>query len=285
MCECPLTIGSRTLAYKRPFLDILAEPLVRVFARSCFMPFNRLLLDLAYRLNGFGTWYPDKAGLPTGETKAMARLLQRIEPHVVFDVGANRGDFAKHVRSLCPDAEVRCFEPQPRAFAALEEIATDYSLIAENVALSKAKGSMTLYDQKGAGFSTTASLNKAAVEAFSSDIEAFEVDVTSVDTYCQKHGLTKIDLLKIDTEGYDLNVLKGATTMLSAGNISAVSFEFIPANLKTHVFFYEILDELKGFDVFRILPGGSLYKIEDYTYRYCEIFVPSSYIALKKTQS
>ena len=270
------------MAYKRPFLDILAEPLVRLFARSCFMPINRLFLDLAYRLNGFGTWYPDKAGLPTGETKAMTRLLQERRPQVVFDIGANRGDFAKHVRSQCPSAEIRCFEPQPRAFAALTEISAEYALVTEALALSESEGTMTLYDQKGAGFSTTASLNKAAVEAFSDDIEAFGVEVTSVDAYCQKNTIPQIDLLKIDTEGYDLSVLKGARTMLASGNIAAISFEFIPANLKTHVFFYEILNELEGFEVFRILPGGSLYKIEDYTYRYCEIFVPSSYIALIK---
>ena len=270
------------MAYKRPFLDKISEPLVRLFARPLFMPFNRLLLDLAYRLNGFGTWYPDKAGLPTGETKAMSRFLTERRPQTVFDIGANKGDFAHHVRSLCPDAEIRCFEPQPHAFAALQQISIENDLIIEAMALSEEDGTMTLYDQTGEGFSTVASLSKAAVEAFSDDLEAFDVDVTSVDAYCHKHEIAQIDLLKVDTEGYDLSVLKGARSMLSGGNVSAVSFEFIPANLKTHVFFYKILDELKGFDVFRILPSGSLYKVDPYIYRYCEIFVPSSYLALKR---
>jgi hypothetical protein len=44
--------------------------------------------------------------------------------------------------------------------------------------------------------------------------------------FCAERGIKKIDVLKIDTEGFDLEVLKGASTMLKLGAISFVYFEF-----------------------------------------------------------
>jgi hypothetical protein len=59
-----------------------------------------------------------------------------------------------------------------------------------------------------------------------------------LDNYCLNHNIDKIDLLKIDTEGYELNVLDGATKMLSSANISLIFCEigFLRANNRNTYF-------------------------------------------------
>jgi hypothetical protein len=51
--------------------------------------------------------------------------------------------------------------------------------------------------------------------------------VSTLDRYCAETGLTNIDHLKIDTQGYDLNVLKGAQSFLGSKNIGTVSVEIM----------------------------------------------------------
>lgn len=45
------------------------------------------------------------------------------------------------------------------------------------------------------------------------------------DTFCTNHGISKIDILKTDTEGHDLSVLGGFSSMLAQGNVAAVVVE------------------------------------------------------------
>jgi hypothetical protein len=51
------------------------------------------------------------------------------------------------------------------------------------------------------------------------------IRIDTLDQYCSKHNIKKIDLLKIDTEGFEINVLKGAEEMLQGGHISFVYCE------------------------------------------------------------
>ena len=50
------------------------------------------------------------------------------------------------------------------------------------------------------------------------------VQVETLDNYCQRNSISKIDLLKIDTQGYDLEVLRGAKQMLSEHRIIEITF-------------------------------------------------------------
>ena len=49
---------------------------------------------------------------------------------------------------------------------------------------------------------------------------------TTVDDFCRANGVDKIDVLKVDAEGYDLHVIKGASRMLSEGRIDFIYAEF-----------------------------------------------------------
>lgn len=259
------------------------KPVVQLLCRPRFMRFNQLVLEFAYRLNGFGVWYRSGGGLPSAEEAAVFRTLMQYPPRMVFDVGANVGNFARLVRKAQPDCSILCFEPQPRTAEILAAKAPDIGITVERIALSSSPGSAKFYDKAGVQGSSVASLNKESVLNFADDVVEFEVPVSTVDDYCRQNSVEKIDLLKIDTEGYDYHVLKGASEMLTKNSVNIVTFELIPACIETHIFFKDIFSMLGDFHVFRILPGGKLYEIQSYNYKYSEIFVPSSYIALHRT--
>jgi hypothetical protein len=52
-----------------------------------------------------------------------------------------------------------------------------------------------------------------------------EVDVVTIDEYCEQHGITHIDVLKSDTQGFDLEVVRGADSMLSESRVHLVFCE------------------------------------------------------------
>jgi FkbM family methyltransferase len=52
------------------------------------------------------------------------------------------------------------------------------------------------------------------------------VSVRTIDDFCAEQAIAEIDLLKIDTEGYDLQVLEGARSLLTRGRVRFVYSEF-----------------------------------------------------------
>lgn len=87
-------------------------------------------------------------------------------------------------------------------------------------------------------------------------------------------------MLKIDTEGHELNVLKGARLTIAKGMVDVIQIEFNEMNVISRTFFKDIIDILPGYDFYRLLPDGLLplgaYKILDF-----EIFAFQNIVALK----
>ena len=84
-----------------------------------------------------------------------------------------------------------------------------------------------------------------------------EVELRTLDQVAGELGLARIDLLKVDVEGHELPVLKGARGLLDAGAIEAVQFEFGERSLYSRTFlrdFFELLG--RDFDFFRVTPRG-----------------------------
>jgi hypothetical protein len=104
----------------------------------------------------------------------------------------------------------------------------------------------------------------------------------TIDDYCAEHGITFIDHLKIDTEGHDLFVLKGAQRMLRERRIGALQFEFSEMNLLSRTTFFDHWNLLQAdYDVHRLCTDG-LYRIERYDPLLHELYhVVNFYASLK----
>jgi FkbM family methyltransferase len=146
-----------------------------------------------------------------------------------FDVGANVGQTAREALRRFPSARVYAFEPHPASFLKLVAIKDD-RLSAHQIALSERSGKATLYQygEAGDGSLINSLVNNAHFPVTFGHRPKKEVNIacSTVDDFCREHRIDSIDVLKLDTEGSELAVLKGAERMLASGRCSYVYTEF-----------------------------------------------------------
>lgn len=142
--------------------------------------------------------------------------------NTMFDVGANVGQTWEWFRDNEVAAKIYCFEPVLKPYQELRNKAgNDQNSILENIAFGEAGGERTIRL-----FNDTR-LNSLKNEVMSNDMNCNEelITIDTIDNYCSKKNITKIDFLKIDTEGYELNVLEGAKKILGSAGISFIYAE------------------------------------------------------------
>lgn len=164
----------------------------------------------------------------------------------IFDVGANIGQSAHKFRDAFPKANIYCFEPVRDLFQELHQSLTgDGHVQCFQVALGSVPGIGKIYLTD---HSTTSSLIEPEI---SRGVE--EVQIDTIDSFCAAHGTERIDLLKVDAEGFDLEVLKGAASLLSSARVAFVLVEvgFHPGDTR-HVLFDHVREFLMphGFHVY-----------------------------------
>jgi len=166
--------------------------------------------------------------------KAVLELLGRSSPppYYIFDVGSNQGQYLSLALSALPSeaVTVHCFEPGLYTYRLLEtsrDGANQDRVVLNNVALGAAPGEMTLYyDKPGSTGASLTKRNHVAGEFVYDQSERVPVD--TIDDYCRRHGVRRIDLLKCDVEGHELDVFHGAEGMLRSGSVGMITFEFGP---------------------------------------------------------
>lgn len=162
----------------------------------------------------------------------------------VFDVGANVGQTATAFARAFPEAVIRSFEPFASTFVLLRQnTARLPNVYCEQLALGAGAGNVSVPLQ---GSSVNNSLQTCLDSPADGPVETIEVD--TLDAYCRTRDLDEIDYLKIDTEGHDLEVLKGASELLATHRIGFVQVEaaMTRANRK-HVAFAEFDEHLWKF--------------------------------------
>lgn len=216
---------------------------------------NRLLNYLSGRALGLHNYQND--GI-SGEQLAIRLGLGTHEAPVVFDVGANRGDWTGAVLAARPAARVHAFEPQARLAQALG--ARYAQATVNNMALGDATGTLDLFDYAEQAGSEHASLLAGVIDGIHrGTARAVSVEVGTLDDYCSAHGIEHIDLLKIDVEGFELKVLCGAKRMLAERRVDTIQFEFNEMNVVGRTFMNDFFGCLSAsHDLYRLLPHGLL---------------------------
>jgi len=225
----------------------------------------------------------DRGHVPglSGEKYVLQRLKRKNgDRHlVVFDVGANTGQYAAvAIAALKTNFHLHSFEPQVKAFTELAAISRAPFFSPHQLALGAAAGELDLYcDREGSAF---ASMYPSVYRDKGIILDQSEkVAVTSIDGFCDENDIRRIDLLKIDVEGHEIEVLKGCQRMIADGKIPLIQFEFGIASIKARIFMADFIDTLKDYDIYRILRNG-LRKI-DYS-EYAELFLTTNYLAIRK---
>lgn len=256
----------------------LATAYRRAFTRRAFYRFHRMLHDLS--LHGLGVMNHEAA--LSGERTFLRALTGRIADLVMVDVGANDGDYSADVRALAPRSQVHAFEPHPVTYGRLATRARELGFAAHNLALGAQPGRLALYDYAGSSGTQHASVYADVISRLHDGGEpvAHDIAVDTLDAFAERQGIARIDLLKIDTEGHELQVLNGARGLIASGALDVVHFEFNEMNVVSRVFLRDFFDVLPGFRLYRMLPDG-LAPLGAYHARRCEIFAYQNIVALR----
>jgi FkbM family methyltransferase len=151
------------------------------------------------------------------------RALVTAPRPVLFDVGANRGQTIERFRATFASPVIHAFEPGRDTFADLQRrMAGVPDLHLNNVALGERSESRTFYDTDPPDMS---SLLEQSVDAWGRIQAKYPVEVVTLDDYCAAHGVERIDVLKSDTQGFDLAVIKGAQRMIERRAIRMIFME------------------------------------------------------------
>ncbi len=159
--------------------------------------------ELLYHMDGREWW--------DGELRLISRYVSAGD--VALDVGANHGFMSGILSTLTGSTgQVHSFEPNPKVFAKLLEVIkiNNFSTVsAYNMGCGKEEQLMTLHCPPSSGH---ASLRPNA-DIKRSSLETKEVRIVKLDDFLGPR-LERLNFLKIDTEGYEDDVLLGATDLL-----------------------------------------------------------------------
>ena len=232
----------------------------RVAARPSCQKINEFFFECS--LNGLGILNYHNS-LISGEQNFIERIVPLFTTGIsptIFDVGANIGDYTNLLHKVFPNSLIVAFEPNPITYHVLEKRFSKENVVTNMKGLSSSHGSMKFYDRKDCHETLKhghASLYKEVIEDLHG-VESVEMEVSmsTLDSYAEEKSIDKISLLKIDTEGHELEVLKGASNLLSQDKIDLIHIEFNEMNIISRVFLRDFTEMLSNYKPYRLLPTG-----------------------------
>lgn len=158
----------------------------------------------------------------------LSAILTNKNIHV-FDVGANKGQSINRYRDAFPDCSITSFEPNPAIFSLLKKSWGNISGITLNpVALANYIGHASFYATRVPEVSSLLEPTERIIKLSSEhkyDFETINVPTSTLDHYCQTNDINKIDILKLDVQGFEFNVLQGAEILLQEGKVTMIYSE------------------------------------------------------------
>ena len=210
-------------------------------------------------------------------------LLSGIEVHTVFDVGAYHGDVSRSYLGLFEHAQVWAFEPYPESFRTLaNNFKNEPRVSPVNAALDSAPADRPFYVYSNARASSFSRLSEYSLQSPLDPSKCILETITNiaantVDAFCKDNDIETIDVLKIDVQGAELEVLKGANHMLQRGMIRLIYTELQYQKLYEQACLYFQVAEFLARQGFRLFGLYDNVTGHDGLLRHCDgIFISES---------
>lgn len=178
--------------------------------------------------------------LPEDESYRIALEQCGEAAPVIIDGGAHTGGAVDAFRALAPRAKFHCFEPDPvLAGDLLRKFAGTAEVHVVTAALGEAPGTAVFNINASRPTNSllpAAEALQADLQGFCTTVEQLEVAVTSIDDYCAGLGLERVDIIKLDLQGYDYQALLGAKSTIRGARVVLVEVMFTEIYQGCHLF-------------------------------------------------
>jgi FkbM family methyltransferase len=188
------------------------------------------------------------AALPVGRSWRVdvPRYLGTVKPgKTIFDVGANEGQSSIVFHEMFPGAQVHAFEPFPATFEKLRQNVVHLPRVKPYaLGLSDRTGESELHvSTQESSLNSLLGQGREYVWSETAPLESkVKVRLSTLDSFCEEQKIAEIDFLKIDVQGVEHLVLKGASQMLARGAIRVIRLEVLFVQLyEGQASFHELL--------------------------------------------
>lgn len=193
----------------------------------------------------------------------VVRANRNTSHFVVFDIGANQGDWTLALIDACNlldvsegRVEVHAFEPVPstsKRLAARMKSAAIQGIQINTVGVSDRDGDCDIALMSETGGTNTLVYDATDVQRA---LDVLSVPVVSLDSYCSVKNVDHVHLVKCDTEGHDLAVIRGAIELLKSGRIDVFQFEYNQRWIVARSFLKDVFGVIDGlpYRLGRVMP-------------------------------
>ena len=256
-------------------IDKLVTPYNTGLSKIKMYPYNEALLRACCPLGDLEI---------TGEVNLIRGLIR--EGDVVFDVGANCGNWTRAVLDHTQPKKIFAFEPLPSVAEAFKRNIDNHAVSLYELALFHTQGISSFYyypraeDTCEDGALSSLYRRSRAERVF--DLQGYEINVftQALDVFCAEHHVDHIHFLKIDSEGAECDILQGARGLLQAQKIDFIQFEYGHTYTDSNRTLKEVYDYLTqfGYILFKVHRDGIVHvkQWEDWM----ENFYQSNYLAV-----
>ena len=250
----------------------LNKMIKRVFKRNTH---NAIFKFLAGAGRSFNRFYENRNhDIHSNGESYLLKRLESLNPAVIFDVGANIGEYARLASWRCPSAKIFCFEPVADTFSKLS------AAVEGNPQITTMP--MGLFSERGYRqinlYSSNAHSSLYDVDKKISRVQS--IALSTGDHFMEEQGIRFVDLLKIDVEGAEMDVLTGFKKAFADQAIRVVQFEYGHLNiisrqlLMDHYNFFSA----HGYLVGKLYPRGVDFR--GYELKH-EDFIGPNYVAVR----
>ena len=262
-------LGGERITVAGSMIRRLAGAYQRLFARPCFYEAHVLALRIACKGLGMLNSNPNT----NGEFWFLATYGPAFR--VILDVGANTGQFAERALISCPNASIYCFEPHPKSVEALlRRFRSESRVRVVDKAIGCSSGRAHLFDHADQQGSEHATLVRGVIEHIhQASVASVQVDEIPLDEFVAQEHLDRVDFIKIDVEGSEGAVLRGAATTIGEFKPAAIQLEFNDMNLLSKYTIIDLVNQLSGYKLYRLLPRALVqlrdpWRLENKVYAY-----------------